>query len=162
MKLRIPRTILLISLVGCSAVYALSANAQNSRDNQLLYELLQRIELLEQELRQLRGDFELLQYQQQGQQAGTTGDDTRYQTLEKRLQRLEQNFERTDTEPLPASESSQTGRTFSETTTNNGSSSSIAIQSEPASPSENAAVNSLLPPIQPSNRLPQQNGSADL
>ena len=60
-----------------------SAFAQTSPDTQLLYELLNRLEQLEQELRQVRGDLEVYKYRQ-----GQGGSDA-YSDLERRVQMLE-------------------------------------------------------------------------
>lgn len=54
---------------------SLPATAQIARDNQLMIELLNRIERLERELRELRGDLDLYRHQQE--------------TLEQRLQNLD-------------------------------------------------------------------------
>lgn len=64
-----------------SATVPFGAQAQS--DNPLLYELLDRMELLEQELRQLRGELEVLQYRQrQGSDAELA---RRVEALERRL-----------------------------------------------------------------------------
>ena len=57
-------------LVCCSAL----AVAQTAQQNPLLYEVLDRLEILERELRQLRGDLDRLQYQlgQSGQAGAAT------------------------------------------------------------------------------------------
>lgn len=65
-----------------------SACAQAARDNQLLYELFNRLDQLEQEIRQLRGDLDLYRYRQeevmqQQQQL--------YTDLNRRLQALEEH-----------------------------------------------------------------------
>lgn len=74
------RMLLVVLALGTATPFA--ALAQN--DNPLLYELLNRMELLEQELRQLRGELEVLQYRQQ--QGGTdTGLAQRVEALERRL-----------------------------------------------------------------------------
>ena len=57
--------------------------AQTSPDTQLLYELLNRLEQLEQELRQVRGDLEMYKYHQ-GEGGGNA-----YADLERRVQALE-------------------------------------------------------------------------
>ena len=59
------RTIAFSSALWLTPVWAQS-------DNPLLYELLERIELLEREVRQLRGDLEVLQYQRQQQPQSVT------------------------------------------------------------------------------------------
>ena len=69
---------LLCSSVGPSPVFA-----QTSPDTQLLYELLNRLEKLEQELRTLRGELEVYKYRQ-----GQGGSDA-YADLERRVQILE-------------------------------------------------------------------------
>lgn len=60
-----------------------SSGALAQSDNQLLYELLDRMELLEQELRQLRGELEVLQYRQR--QGGDAELARRVEALERRL-----------------------------------------------------------------------------
>ena len=68
--------VLLFGLVlGANGTQAL---AQTTPNNQLLYELLNRIERLEREIRQLRGDLEVYRYRQD-----------RYEELEHRLRALE-------------------------------------------------------------------------
>ncbi len=52
-----------------------------TQDNRLTYELLNRLDLLEREVRQLRGEVEMLRYQQE--QGGSSGD------LDRRLRALE-------------------------------------------------------------------------
>ena len=84
------KTLLIIAV----SVLPLSANAQRNPDIQLYYELLGRIELLEQEIRQLRGDLEVYQYRlQQGQNSVSSGNPDQgreYQALERRIEALEQ------------------------------------------------------------------------
>ena len=70
--------------------------AQNTRDNPLLYEVLDRLQQLERELRQLRGDLEFIQHSQGRQTTtaatGTTNDsymNQRLSDIEQRLIRLE-------------------------------------------------------------------------
>jgi septal ring factor EnvC (AmiA/AmiB activator) len=65
------------SLLTSSVLVSSPALAQASSDRQLLFELLNRIEQLEQEIRQLRGDVELYRYHQE--------------ELERHLQALEEN-----------------------------------------------------------------------
>ena len=84
------KTLLIIAV----SVLPLSANAQRNPDIQLYYELLGRIELLEQEIRQLRGDLEVYQYRlQQGQTNVSSGipqgQNGEYQGLERRIEALE-------------------------------------------------------------------------
>jgi tol-pal system protein YbgF len=71
-----------------------SVMAQTSRQNPLLFEVLQRLDLLEQEVRQLRGDLEMYRYRQEqlqrqspsskhvetGAEAQVTGNGTREAT----------------------------------------------------------------------------------
>ena len=72
----------LLSLV-CGGFGPSSVFAQTSPDTQLLYELLNRLERLEQELRQVRGELEVYKHQQ-----GQGGGDA-YADLERRVQALE-------------------------------------------------------------------------
>ena len=65
--------VLLFGFIG--NVGGMQAYAQTAANNQLMYELLNRIERLEQEIRQLRGDQEVYRY--------------RYDDLNRRLQALE-------------------------------------------------------------------------
>lgn len=76
-------------VVLCLGLAPLASAQPKPHDNQqLLYELLNRIELLEQELRQLRGEFETYQYQRDRQNGAGAGDD-RLQALDRRLRALE-------------------------------------------------------------------------
>ena len=65
--------------------------AAAQQDNPLLYELLDRINLLEQELRDLRGELEVLQYQRQR--------NPDLEALEQRLAALERRLEASGEEP---------------------------------------------------------------
>lgn len=77
-----PRLAAVLLLTGSS----LSVHAQ-APDTQLLYELLDRLQLLEQEIRQMRGELEVFRHQQsQGVDANA------YRALEQRLQVLEQHL----------------------------------------------------------------------
>lgn len=62
--------------------FSMQAAGQPPVDRQLLYELLNRIEQVEQELRQLRGDLEIYRYRQENQTQ-------RLESLEQRLQALD-------------------------------------------------------------------------
>lgn len=66
-----------------------SACAQAARDNQLLYELFNRLDQLEQEIRQLRGDLEFFQYRQQ---EVMQQQQEQYSDLNRRLQVLEEQL----------------------------------------------------------------------
>lgn len=162
MKLRIPFIALLAVFIIGGMVYTAAANAQNARDNQLLYELLQRIELLERELRQLRGDFELLQYQQRQSPDAAGRGDISLQEIEQRLLQLEQNSGGSRiSESFPSSPPSSS-QTFSGATTDNPPTSTI-IQSDPAGSAATAPVESLLPPVPSSGpQLQSRNALADL
>lgn len=64
-----------------------SACAQAARDNQLLYELFNRLDQLEQEIRQLRGDLDLYRYRQE---EAMQRQQQLYTDLDRRLQALEE------------------------------------------------------------------------
>lgn len=76
------RSVLAIAAVVLAALGTRPVLAQN--DNPLLYELLNRMDLLEREVRQLRGDLEVLQHR-----SGQGGND---QALEQRIEALEQRL----------------------------------------------------------------------
>lgn len=87
------KTLLIIAV----SALPLSAYAQRNPDIQLYYELLNRIELLEQEMRQLRGDLEIYQYRLQQGQPGVSSDippdrDIEYRALERRIEALERTI----------------------------------------------------------------------
>lgn len=69
-------------MLGCGLL-SVAAWGQAGRDSQALYELLNRIQQLEQETRQLRGDLELLRYRQEEEKQRL---DERFLQLEQRLQ----------------------------------------------------------------------------
>ena len=73
---------MVLAVLALSTTVPFAVQAQN--DNPLLYELLNRMELLEQELRQLRGELEVLQYRQR--QGGGDSD------LARRVEALERRF----------------------------------------------------------------------
>lgn len=75
-------SILVGIMMGSSA-----ACAQAARDSQLLYELFNRLDQLEQEIRQLRGDLELFRYRQE---ETIQQQQELYGNLNRRLQALEQ------------------------------------------------------------------------
>jgi len=64
---RFAQQFLLPLIILSLAVLTTGQPVQAQNDNPLLYELLDRIELLEQEVRQLRGELEVLQHQRQRQ-----------------------------------------------------------------------------------------------
>jgi len=88
----------LITGVIVISLWPIQVTAQRNPDIQLYYDLLNRVELLERELRQLRGTIETLQYRlQQGSQnpvlnsaAPPPSSGNQYQDLERRLRALEQ------------------------------------------------------------------------
>lgn len=75
-------SVLLGVMMGSTA-----ACAQAARDSQLLYELFNRLDQLEQEIRQLRGDLELFRYRQE---ETIRQQQEVYSNLDRRLQALEQ------------------------------------------------------------------------
>lgn len=83
------RSLLLAFIIILASGCYSATNAQSTQDNPLLYELLDRIELLERELRQLRGDLEVFQHRQ-NQQAGFNNNTNTEPSIERRLQALEQ------------------------------------------------------------------------
>jgi tol-pal system protein YbgF len=77
------RYLVTILLIGIStAVWA----ADPPADRQLMLQLLQRLELLEQEVRQLRGRLEVIEH---GQQQSARQEQNRYLDTDRRLQALE-------------------------------------------------------------------------
>jgi tol-pal system protein YbgF len=141
----------------------LPAIAQNTSDNALLYELLQRIELLERELRQLRGDLELFQYQQQRQTGSAQTDDARYQAIERRLQSLEQTLNAADisvsTPAQPPQTSSMDSAAGNFNFNNDASSSTTSPQL--TIPRPERSDDTLLPPPQPSTSTPSVSPTPD-
>ena len=85
------------------------AQAQGNPDIQLYYELLNRIELLEQEIRQLRGDLEVYQHRAQPGRSNTVSpaytdirQSAEYQALERRIEILERGSASANTGSSPA------------------------------------------------------------
>jgi tol-pal system protein YbgF len=85
------------SLFIAGTIWSCPILAQGMPDNQLMFELLNRIEQLEREMRQLRGDLEMYRYSQEN--------------ANRRLQALEKQIEGNVSTPSPTPNRSESGFT---------------------------------------------------